>query len=83
MDEIVVAILTGAFSLAGSVIAIVAESNKTRATMQTAQAVTDTKMEALAAEVREHNNFARRTPVLEEKVTSLEQRVTRLEQKAE
>lgn len=38
------------------------------------QAVTDTKIEELTREVREHNNFARRVPVLEEKVANLERR---------
>ncbi len=38
------------------------------------QAVTDTKIEELTREVREHNNFARRVPVLEEKVANLEKR---------
>jgi hypothetical protein len=37
------------------------------------QAVTDTKIEELTREVREHNNFARRMPVLEEKISRLEQ----------
>lgn len=38
------------------------------------QAVTDTKIDELTREVREHNNFARRVPVLEEKVANLEKR---------
>lgn len=38
------------------------------------QAVTDTKIEELTREVREHNNFARRVPVLEEKVANLEKK---------
>ena len=41
------------------------------------QAVTDTKMDELTREVRDHNNFARRMPVLEEKVARLEQEVNR------
>lgn len=38
-------------------------------------AVVDTKIEELTREVREHNNFARRMPVVEEKVAQLEQRI--------
>ena len=38
------------------------------------QAVTDTKIEELTREVREHNNFARRVPVLEEKIANLEKK---------
>ena len=46
------------------------------AKLQKYQAVTDTKLDALTREVREHNNFARRMPVLEEKVANLERKVS-------
>lgn len=45
------------------------------------QAVTDTKLDELTREVREHNGFAKKVPVLEEKVDNLDVRVTRLESK--
>lgn len=48
---------------------------KIEAKLEKHQAVTDTKIEELTREVREHNNFARRVPVLEEKVASIERRV--------
>ena len=54
MNEIIVAIITGGVTLVGVLI-----SN------QKSQAVTDTKLEELTREVREHNNFARRMPVVE------------------
>lgn len=41
--------------------------------LRTAQAVTDTKIEELTREVREHNNFARRVPVLEEQIRALQE----------
>ena len=44
-----------------------------------AQAVTDTKLEELTREVREHNNFARRMPVVEEQIRGLGKRVEKLE----
>jgi hypothetical protein len=47
--------------------------------MAVAQAVTDTKIAELTREVREHNNFAQRTPVIEQRVASLEKRVSTLE----
>lgn len=47
---------------------------KLDAKLEKHQAVTDTKIEELTREVREHNNFARRVPVLEEKVSNLERR---------
>ena len=47
------------------------------------QAVTDTKLETLTSEVREHNNFAKRMPVVEEKIADIERRVSNLERKHE
>ena len=44
-----------------------------------AQAVTDTKLEELTREVREHNNFAKRMPVVEEKIKVINHRIDDLE----
>lgn len=75
---IIVAMVTGAFGLVGSVIVALISSRVTRIAvtqqLQIAQAVTDTKLEELTREVRKHNNFAERVPVLEERVKHLEQR---------
>ena len=49
--------------------------------MERAQAVTDTKLEELTREVRLHNNYAERIPVLEEQNKALNKRVTNLEQR--
>ena len=67
-EAIIVAIITGAVTLLGVLI-----SNSK------AQAITDTKLEELTREVREHNNFARRMPVVEEKVQAIEKRLEDLE----
>ena len=69
MNEIIVALITGGVTLVGVLI-----SN------QKAQAVTDTKLEELTREVREHNNFARRVPVLEEQMKVVNHRIEDLEQ---
>ena len=45
------------------------------------QAVTETKLEALTREVREHNNFARRMPVVEEQIKVINHRIEDLERK--
>lgn len=50
------------------------QDQKLDAKIEKMQAVTETKLEELTREVREHNNFARRVPVLEEKVNALERR---------
>ena len=49
-------------------------TDKMQSEMRTAQAVTDTKIEELTREVREHNNFAKRVPVLEEQVRELQRK---------
>lgn len=50
-------------------------TDKMQSEMRTAQAVTDTKIEELTREVREHNNFAKRVPVLEEQLRALKEEV--------
>lgn len=80
---ITVAIVTGIFGLAGSVIVALIASWNTRNTLthqlQISQAVTDTKLEELTREVRRHNNFAERLPVLEEKIKVANNRIEDLE----
>ena len=68
MNEIIVALITGGITLLGVLI-----SNGK------AQAVTDTKIEELTREGREHNNFARRVPVLEEQMKVANHRIQDLE----
>lgn len=68
MESIIVALITGAITLVGVLIA----NGKS-------QAVTETKLDALAREVREHNNFARRMPVVEEKIKTINHRLDDLE----
>ena len=79
METIVVAIITGGLSLLGVIIT----SNRTTREVQTKldmqQAVTETKLEELTREVREHNNFARRVPVLEEQIKVANHRIEDLE----
>ena len=78
-EAIVVALITGVLSLIGVVVSNMAASRKTEAKIQTAQAVTDTKIEELTREVREHNNFARRMPVVEEQIENLNKTTERLQ----
>ena len=80
MSEIIVAIITGGISLIGTIITIIATSRKTEQKLEVSQAVTDTKIEELTREVREHNNFARRMPVLEEQIKVINHRIDDLEE---
>lgn len=78
-DAIMVALISGALSLAGVVVSNFATARKTAASIHTSQAVTDTKIEELTREVREHNGFARRMPVVEEQIKVINHRLTDLE----
>ena len=78
-EAILVAMITGGLSFAGVVITNLASSRKTAANIQTSQAVTNTKIEELTREVREHNGFARRMPVVEEQIKVINHRLTDLE----
>ena len=81
MEGIIAAIITGVLSLVGVVISNLAANAKMQKELEKAQAVTDTKIEELTREVREHNNFARRVPVLEEKAKVADHRISDLEHK--
>lgn len=78
-EAILVAVITGGLSLAGVVITCLATASKTEKAQAVAQAVTETKIDELTREVRAHNGFAERIPVLENKVKALEHRVGKLE----
>lgn len=79
-EAILVALITGGLSLAGVVITCLATAKKTEKAAAVAQAVTDTKLDELTREVREHNNFAVRMPVLEQEIVDIKRRVDILEQ---
>lgn len=79
MEGIIAAIITGVLSLIGVVISNLASNAKMSKDLEKAQAVTDTKIEELTREVREHNNFAKRVPVLEEKAKVADHRISDLE----
>lgn len=80
MDAIIVALITGGCSVVGVIITTLTTSRRTEQRMATAQAVTDTKIEELTREVREHNNFAKRVPVLEEQIRVANHRIADLEE---
>ena len=73
--EIIVALISGAVTVTTVIIANIAGNRTVSAKLERQQAVTDTKLDELTREVRAHNDFARRVPVLEEKVSNLERTV--------
>lgn len=81
MVAIIVALITGGLSLIGVIISNLATARKTENNIRTSQAVTETKIEELTREVREHNGFARRMPVVEEQIKVINHRIEDLENK--
>ena len=78
-EAIIVALITGGLSLAGVVVPCIATAKKTEKTQAVAKAVTDTKIEELTREVRLHNGFAQRMPVVEEQIKVINHRIEDLE----
>lgn len=80
-EAIAVALITGGLSLAGVVITCLVTAKKTNTAMQVSQAITETKIEELTREVRQHNGFAQRMPVVEEQIKVINHRLNDLENK--
>ena len=78
-ESILVAMITGGLSLLGVMISASSSSKKTDQRIQTAMAVTDTKLDELTREVRAHNHFAQRMPVVEEQIKVINHRIGDLE----
>ena len=78
-EAILVAIITGGMSLVGVIITCLVTAKKSEQTVAVAQAVTDTKIEELTREVRSHNNFAQRMPVVEHQIKVINHRLEDLE----
>lgn len=78
-EAITVALITGGLSLAGVVVTCLATAKKSEKNTAIAQAVTDTKIEELTREVRAHNHFAQRMPVVEEQIKVINHRIQDLE----
>lgn len=79
MEGIISAIITGVLALTGVIITNISSSRKIEHKLETSQAVTECKIEALTREVREHNNFAHRMPVVEEQIKVINHRIADLE----
>ena len=80
-EAIAVALITGGLSLAGVVATCLLTARKNENAMKINQAVTDTKLDELTREVRAHNNFAQRMPVVEEQIKVINHRLSDLEHK--
>lgn len=81
MESIIASIITGVLALVGVIVTNIASNRKTEQTLKTAQAVTDTKLEELTREVRKHNGFAEKIPVMQEQIKVINHRIEDLEKK--
>jgi hypothetical protein len=79
MEGIIGSIITGGLALVGVVFSNLSNNKKIESKLSTQQAVTDTKLEELTREVRAHNNFAQRVPVIEEQIKVANNRIKDLE----
>ena len=79
MESIIVSAVTGICSIVGVIIASVSSANKLQKQLEISQAVMNTKLENLTNEVRAHNEFARRMPVIEEQIKVINHRLDDLE----
>lgn len=79
-EAIIVAIITGGLSLIGVIVSNNRTAQSMDAKLDKQQAITETKLEELTREVRAHNNFAQRVPVLEEQIKVVNHRIADLEQ---
>ena len=80
MSEAVAAsLVTGLLSLVGVMLSNLFSERRRESALRTAQAVTDEQLRQLTREVREHNNFARRMPVVEEQIKVINHRLEDLE----
>ncbi len=75
METIIASAITGGLALVGVIVSNLLAARKTETAIKINQAVTDTKIDELTREVREHNNFAKRMPVLEEHVRGIEEKI--------
>lgn len=78
-EAITVALITGGLSLIGVIIASISGNRRAEEKLRVAQAITDAKIEELTREVRKHNNFAGKIPVIQEQIKVVNHRLADLE----
>lgn len=81
MEGIVAAVITGVLALAGVIITNISGNRSMQHKLERNQAVTDTKIEELTREVRLHNGFAEKIPVMQEQIKVINHRLEDLERK--
>ncbi len=77
-EAILVAVITGAMSLMGVVVTCLSTARKSEKKQEIAMAVMQTELEELTREVRTHNNFAQRMPIVEHEIKLLNGQIKEL-----
>lgn len=80
-DAIITALITGAFTLVGVIITSQQNGRKIERKLEQQQALNNYKIDELTREVREHNNFAKRMPVVEQQIASIQDKINYLHSK--
>ena len=84
-EAILIALITGAFSLAGSIIAIVSTTRKQAADMDKKLAVMEAKMDDMKEDIKSHNNYAQmfseNIPAIKQHMTDVDRRLGELERR--
>ena len=80
-EGVITAIITGVLTLIGTLATVMVGMSKANKNIEIVQAVTNEKIDHLTEEVKKHNNFATRLPVVEEKIENLDRRIDNLEQR--
>lgn len=79
MEGIISAVITGAITLVGIIVTNITTARKQEAKLEQSQAVLNERITELTREVREHNGFAKRMPVVERDIEIINEKVCRLE----
>lgn len=82
MASFLSALVVAVISLIGVIVTSNANSKKTEAKLDKNQAITEVKLQALTEEVKKHNSFAERMPVLEERVSNIERTLDKKQDKS-
>lgn len=80
MEAIIASLITGGLALLGVIYSANKTAQSVDAKLDKQQAITETKLDELTREVREHNNFAKRMPVVEEQIKVINHRISDLEE---
>ena len=80
-ESVIVALVTAGAAILSNIVLSNKNSREIDHKLETQQAVMETKLEDLTREVRKHNNFAERVPVIEEKMSVANHRIADLEKK--